>query len=111
MRGGQRLAYLDSGATPQKPVSGARCGAAFPAHFQRRRSSRCASVDGEATDAYEHGRWKSRLRRTDPDELVYTKNATGALNLVSYALGDDRFEHAVVPGDVIVTTERNITPI
>jgi cysteine desulfurase/selenocysteine lyase len=37
--------------------------------------------------------------------LVFTKNATGALNLVSFVLGDDRFEHALGPGDVIVTTE------
>jgi cysteine desulfurase/selenocysteine lyase len=36
---------------------------------------------------------------------VFTKNATEALNLVSYVLGDNRFEHAVGPGDVIVTTE------
>ena len=39
------------------------------------------------------------------DELVFTKNATEALNLVSYVLGDNRFERAVGPGDVIVTTE------
>jgi len=36
---------------------------------------------------------------------VFTKNATEAINLVSYALGDDRFDRAVGPGDVIVTTE------
>ncbi|HKV22615.1 MAG TPA: aminotransferase class V-fold PLP-dependent enzyme, partial [Mycobacterium sp.] len=37
--------------------------------------------------------------------LVFTKNATEAINLVAYALGDSRFERAVGPGDVIVTTE------
>jgi cysteine desulfurase / selenocysteine lyase len=36
---------------------------------------------------------------------VFTKNATEALNLVSYVLGDNRFERAVGPGDIIVTTE------
>ena len=36
---------------------------------------------------------------------MFTKNATEAINLVSYVLGDSRFEHAVGPGDVIVTTE------
>ena len=36
---------------------------------------------------------------------MFTKNATEAINLVAYALGDSRFEHAVGPGDVIVTTE------
>jgi cysteine desulfurase/selenocysteine lyase len=37
--------------------------------------------------------------------VVFTKNATEALNLVSYVLGDSRSEHCVGPGDVIVTTE------
>jgi cysteine desulfurase/selenocysteine lyase len=37
--------------------------------------------------------------------LVVTKNATEAINLVAYVFGDNRFEHAVGPGDVIVTTE------
>ena len=36
---------------------------------------------------------------------MFTKNATEAINLVAYVLGDNRFEHAVGPGDVIVTTE------
>ena len=36
---------------------------------------------------------------------MFTKNATEAMNLVSYVLGDSRFGHAVGPGDVIVTTE------
>ncbi len=36
---------------------------------------------------------------------MFTKNATESINLVSYALGDNRFERAVGPGDVIVTTE------
>ncbi len=40
-----------------------------------------------------------------PDELVFTKNATESINLVSYVLGDNRFDGAVGPGDVIVTTE------
>jgi len=36
---------------------------------------------------------------------VFTKNATEAINLVSYVLGDNRFDRAVGPGDVIVVTE------
>src|SRR6202000_2808305 len=41
----------------------------------------------------------------DRSDLVFTKNATESLNLVSYVLGDSRFDRAVGPGDVIVTTE------
>ena len=36
---------------------------------------------------------------------MFTKNATEAINLVSYVLGDNRFDRVVGPGDVIVTTE------
>ncbi len=40
------------------------------------------------------------------DELVFTKNATEALNLVAFALGDERFgEYAVGPGDEVVISE------
>ena len=60
----------------------------------------------ESTDAYEQGRADiAAFVGADADELVFTKNATEAINLVAYALGDNRFEHAVGPGDVIVTTE------
>jgi cysteine desulfurase/selenocysteine lyase len=60
----------------------------------------------ESTDAYEQGRADvAAFVGADTDELVFTKNATESLNLVSYVLGDNRFERAVGPGDVIVTTE------
>src|SRR5438270_7589304 len=60
----------------------------------------------EATDAYEQGRADvAAFVGADTGELVFTKNATEALNLVSYVFGDNRFEHAVGEGDVIVTTE------
>ena len=60
----------------------------------------------ESTDAYEQGRADiAAFVGADANELVFTKNATEAINLVAYVLGDSRFEHAVGPGDVIVTTE------
>jgi cysteine desulfurase/selenocysteine lyase len=60
----------------------------------------------ESTDAYEQGREDiAGFVGADTDELVFTKNATESINLVSYALGDSRFDGAVGPGDVIVTTE------
>ncbi|MGZ4576111.1 MAG: aminotransferase class V-fold PLP-dependent enzyme, partial [Mycobacteriaceae bacterium] len=40
------------------------------------------------------------------DELVFTKNATEALNLVAYTLGDSRSgERTVGPGDEVVVTQ------
>lgn len=106
MRGGRPLAYLDSGATSQKPL------AVLDAERQFLTTSNGAVHRGahqlmeEATDAFEQGRAAvAGFVGAAPDELVFTKNATEALNLVSYVLGDGRFQAAVGPGDVIVTTE------
>lgn len=106
MRGGHQLAYLDSGATSQKPL------AVLDAEREFLTTSNGAVHRGahqlmeESTDAYEQGREDiARFVGADSDELVFTKNATEAINLVSYALGDKRFDGAVGPGDVIVVTE------
>ena len=106
MRGGKQLAYLDSGATSQKPLQ------VLDAERQFLITSNGAVHRGahqlmeEATDAFEAGRSDiAGFVGAAPDEVVFTKNATEALNLVSYVLGDDRSAHVVGPGDVIVTTE------
>ncbi|ORW65718.1 cysteine desulfurase [Mycolicibacter senuensis] len=106
MRGGSRLAYLDSGATSQRPLQVLDAEREFLLHSNGAVHRGAHQLMEEATDAYEDGRSAiARFVGADPDELVLTKNATESLNLVSYALGDDRFEAAVGPGDVIVTTE------
>ncbi len=106
MRGGHRLAYLDSGATSQKPIQ------VLDAERQFLTTSNGAVHRGahqlmeEATDAFEQGRVDiAGFVGAAAEDLVFTKNATEALNLVSHVLGDNRFEGAVGPGDVIVTTE------
>ena len=106
MRGGNTLAYLDSGATSQKPLQ------VLDAERQFLTTSYGAVHRGahqlmeESTDAFEQGRADvAAFVGADAGELVLTKNATEALNLVSYVLGDDRSGFAVGPGDVIVVTE------
>jgi cysteine desulfurase/selenocysteine lyase len=106
MRGGNQLAYLDSGATSQKPLQVLDAEREFLLTSNGAVHRGAHQLMEEATDAYEDGRSAiARFVGADPDELVLTKNATESLNLVSYALGDDRLENAVGPGDVIVTTE------
>lgn len=106
MRGGKQLAYLDSGATSQKPLQ------VLDAERQFLTTSNGAVHRGahqlmeEATDAFEAGRSDiAGFVGAAPDEVIFTKNATEALNLVSCVLGDDRSAYVVGPGDVIVTTE------
>jgi cysteine desulfurase/selenocysteine lyase len=106
MRGGNQLAYLDSGATSQRPVQVLDAEREFLTTSNGAVHRGAHQLMEEASDAYEQGRADiAGFVGADPDELVFTKNATEALNLVSYVLGDSRFDRAVGPGDVIVTTE------
>jgi cysteine desulfurase/selenocysteine lyase len=106
MRGGKQLAYLDSGATSQKPVQVLDAEREFLTTSNGAVHRGAHQLMEESTDAYEQGRADiAAFIGADTDELVFTKNATESINLVSYALGDSRFENAVGPGDVIVTTE------
>jgi cysteine desulfurase / selenocysteine lyase len=106
MRGGNQLAYLDSGATSQRPVQVLDAEREFIVTSNGGVHRGAHQLMEEATDAYEQGRADiADFVGADAGELVFTKNATESLNLLSYVLADSRFEHAVGPGDVIVTTE------
>jgi cysteine desulfurase/selenocysteine lyase len=106
MRGGNQLAYLDSGATSQKPLQVLDAERDFLVTSNGAVHRGAHQLMEESTDAYEQGRADiAAFVGADTDELVFTKNATESINLVSYTLGDNRFERAVGPGDVIVTTE------
>lgn len=61
----------------------------------------------EATDAYEGAREKiAAFVGAEQHEIAFTKNATEALNLVAYTLGDDRSgKYRVQAGDTVVITE------
>jgi len=106
MRGGKQLAYLDSGATSQKPLQVLDAERQFLTKSNGAVHRGAHQLMEEATDAFEAGRSDiAGFVGAAPDEVIFTKNATEALNLVSYVLGDDRSAHVVGPGDVIVTTE------
>jgi len=106
MRGGNQLAYLDSGATSQRPLQVLNAERDFLTTSNGAVHRGAHQLMEESTDAYEQGRAEiAAFVGADADELVFTKNATEAINLVAYVLGDNRFGRAVGPGDVIVTTE------
>ena len=106
MRGGNQLAYLDSGATSQRPVQVLDAEREFLLASNGGVHRGAHQLMEEATDAYEQGRADiAAFVGADTDEVVFTKNATESLNLVSYVFGDNRFDRAVGPGDVIVITE------
>ena len=106
VRDGKPLVYLDSGATSQRPVQVLDAEREFLTTCNAAVHRGAHQLAEEATDAYEGARAAiASFVGVDSDELVFTKNATEALNLVTYVLGDDRFDRHVGPGDEIVITE------
>lgn len=106
VRDGKPLIYLDSGATSQRPVQVLDAERDFLTTSNAAVHRGAHQLAEEATDAYEHARQViADFVGVGTDEIVFTKNATESLNLVTYVLGDDRFERSLRPGDEIVITE------
>jgi cysteine desulfurase/selenocysteine lyase len=112
---GLPLVYLDSANTSQKPRQVLD---AITEHYERHNANihRAQHVLAEeATAAYELGRDKvaGLIHAPSRDEVVFTKNATEALNLVANTMAW-RSALQVGPGDEIVITEMehhsNIVP-
>ncbi len=115
VREGKALVYLDSGATSQRPVQVLDAERDFLVSCNAAVHRGAHQLAEEATDAYEDARAAiASFVGADISEVIFTKNATEALNLVTYVLGDERFGRCVGPGDEIVITElehhANIVP-
>ena len=119
VRDGRRLVYLDSGATSQKPFQVLDAERDF---YERHNSAvhrGAHQLDEEATLAFESARKEiASFVGAQPADLVFTKNATESINLVSYTFlnatlksarnkqlpeGATRF--VLAEGDRIVVTE------
>ena len=108
IRDGKRLVYLDSGATSQKPNVVIEAQSDFYRLHNAAAHRGAHQLAEEATDALEGARQiVASFINADVDEVVFTKSATEALNLVSYAMGNaqkgNRFHLSA--GDGIVVTE------
>lgn len=102
---GKKLVYLDSAATSQKPRSVLDAERSFYEQHNAAVHRGAHRLAEEATEAYEGARARvARFIGAAPDEVVFTKNATEAINLVAYSLtsaGQLRLE----PGDEIVVSQ------
>lgn len=107
VRDNKPLVYLDSGATSQRPIPVLDAERDFLLTANAAVHRGAHQLAEEATDAYEGARADiAGFVGAGVDEIVFTKNATEALNLVAFALGDDRFgQYAVGPGDEVVISE------
>jgi cysteine desulfurase / selenocysteine lyase len=109
---GAPIVYLDSGNTSQKPDQVIEAMDAFQRTAYAPINRSAYRLAAEATDRYEHARAAvARLiNAARADEVVFTKNATEAINLVASSWGAANLHE----GDVVLLTHMehhaNIVP-
>jgi cysteine desulfurase/selenocysteine lyase len=109
---GQRLVYLDSAATTQKPRQVIDALVRYYETSNANIHRGIHTLAQRATEQYEGTRAKVArfIGATDPEDIVFTRNTTESINLVAHAWGD-RF---LSEGDEIVISQMehhsNIVP-
>src|SRR5678816_593905 len=109
---GKPLVYLDNAASAQKPKAVLdRLTQAYEQEYANVHRG-LHYLANAATEAYEGAREKVRafLNAEKAEEIIFTRNATEAVNLVAYTFGRERIQ----PGDEIVLSimehHSNIVP-
>ncbi|ROZ63364.1 SufS family cysteine desulfurase [Kocuria soli] len=114
--GDKPLVYLDSGATSQRPEAVLSAEQTFLTQSYAAVHRGAHTLAVEATDAFEDARRTvAQFVGAEEREVVWTSNATEAINLVTYAMsnatagsngaGPDSRRFALAPGDEILVTE------
>jgi cysteine desulfurase/selenocysteine lyase len=100
---GKRLVYLDSASSSQKPLPVLETMERYYTTTHANVHRGVYQIAQEATELYEGARAKVAdfIGASGPDEIVFTKNATEAINLVAYAWGRSNLG----PSDVVVASE------
>ncbi len=100
---GKPVAFLDSAASAQKPRQVLDAMREFYEHSYANVHRGVYRLAERATTGYETARGKvaSFVNAPSEREVIFTRSATEALNLVAYAWGLDNLE----PGDLVVVTE------
>jgi len=108
MRGGNRLVYLDNGATSQKPRQVLDAERNFYEQNNAAVHRGAHLLAEEASIAYEGARQVlANFLNAELDEIIFAKSATESINALAYSFGNSasgsRF--ALKPGDRIVVSE------
>ncbi|MGH2993516.1 MAG: aminotransferase class V-fold PLP-dependent enzyme [Solirubrobacterales bacterium] len=108
---GERIAYLDNGATAQKPLAVIEALDRFWREENANVHRGVYTLSEEATAMYERARHTvARHIGAEPREVIFTRNATEAINLVANSWGGANLG----PGDRVLLTElehhSNIVP-
>ena len=108
MRGDNRLVYLDSGATSQKPFQVLDAERSFYEQNNAAVHRGAHLLAEEASIAYEGARQVlADFPNTDLDEVIFTKSATESINAIAYSFGNSALgsRFSLKPGDRIVVSE------
>lgn len=88
-RGGREIAYLDWAATSQKPDSVIEAESEFYRLHNGAVNRGTHLLADEASQMFEDARWTiADFIGAEPEEIIWTKNSTEALNLLAYSLGN-----------------------
>lgn len=86
---GEKLVYLDSAATSQKPLAVLDAERSFYLNHNAAAHRGAHRLAEEATEAFEGSRQSvAEFLGSAVDEIVFTKSATESINLVAYSLGN-----------------------
>ena len=108
MRGDNRLVYLDSGATSQKPFQVLDAERSFYEQNNAAVHRGAHLLAEEASIAYEGARQVlADFLNADLDEVIFTKSATESINAIAYSFGNSALgsRFSLKPGDRIVVSE------
>ena len=94
------IAYLDSGATTQKPISVIKAIEEFYENNNANPHRGAYALSQDATEVYENTRTKIAkfINSETREQIIFSKNATESLNLIAYSYGMEN----VVEGDEVV---------
>ena len=86
---GRDIVYLDNGATTQKPESVIKSVCSYYGSCNANPHRGAYELSVKATDIYENARVRTQrfINARYSHEIVFTKNATEALNLIAYSYG------------------------
>jgi cysteine desulfurase/selenocysteine lyase len=97
---GKPLVYLDNAATSQKPIAVLNALQHYYEHDNANVHRGVHTLSSRATDAYEGARDKvaAFVNAASRQEIIYTRNASEAINLVAYSWGMNTLQQ----GDEII---------
>ena len=90
----REIAYLDSGATTQKPIQVIKAVEEFYEKYNANPHRGAYTLSMEATEKYEETRTKIAkfINAKHREEIIFSKNATESLNLIAYSYGMDNLK-------------------